>query len=247
MNIQRYKRGQIWWMRDNSPIYNEHVQGGTRPIIIISNDLANRFSNNLTVIPCTSAEKKDMPTHIKFEINGPSTALCEMITTVPNKNLMNYVGTCDEELLRKIEECVIKAIGLEHYTNIPSPTNPVPIEKQEGFIRVGDKLITNLVIPGTPVQEKYTTPTPYEPYPLKPEKQKFSAILPKDIQDTKKESKPRKYANRMNKEEKQRFLNDYENHDKAYMLKKYKIKDDRCLHQKVYMIRKEFGLGVRNK
>lgn len=231
MNVQRYKRGQIWWMRDNSPTYNEHIQGGTRPVIVISNDLANRFSNNLTVIPCTTAEKKDMPTHIKFEINGPSTALCEMLTTIPNKNLMNYIGTCDDELLRKIEECTLTALGLEHYTNIPSPTNPIPIEKQDGFIKMKDKLTATVIIPGEPVKEKPSVSTPYQPYPI--------------VDINKVQSK--KVPVRMTEAEKRRFLNDYENHDKEYMLKKYNIKNIQCLQQKVYIIRKQFGLGVRNR
>ncbi len=52
---------------------------------------------------------------------------------------------------------------------------------------------------------------------------------------------------RMSEDDKQRFLSDYENHDKEYMLRKYDIKDARALANKVYLIRKEFGLSVRNR
>lgn len=123
MNIQKFKKGQIWWLRDTTTKYNEHIQGGTRPVIIISNNLANRFSNNLTVIPCTSAEKKELPTHVKLEINGPSIALCEMITTVSNTDIMNYIGTCDDELLNCLDNAILIALGLDYIKNKTEVTN----------------------------------------------------------------------------------------------------------------------------
>ena len=239
MKVQKYKRGQIWWYRTGIKFDgNTYNEGKPRPVILMSNDIANEKSNCLIAIPCTTQEKKDMPTHIKFYIeNTQNIALAENLMSVSTEKLTDYVGEVDDELLKELERIVIVALGLEHYTNIPSPTNPVLIKKQDGFIRVDDKL----------VQHIYSIPNPYETYTPKPEKPKFSAILPKDIQDTNKESKSKKAPTRMTKAEKQRFLNDYENHDKDYMLKKYGIKDYKCLHQKVYMIRKEFGLGVRSK
>ena len=52
---------------------------------------------------------------------------------------------------------------------------------------------------------------------------------------------------RLTIEDKQRILNDYKNHDVDYMLKKYGYKNKKCLQQKIYLIRNELGLGVRNK
>jgi mRNA interferase MazF len=112
MKVDRFKRGQIWWLRDIKE-YDGSVQGGSRPVIIISNDYNNRFSNNLTVIPCTSQVKKDLPTHIKFEINGLSTVLAENIKTVNQDRIGNYIGTCDNELICKIDEIIKVALGLK--------------------------------------------------------------------------------------------------------------------------------------
>ena len=50
----------------------------------------------------------------------------------------------------------------------------------------------------------------------------------------------------MSVEDKRRFLNDYDNHDSKYMIKKYELKNLKALQQKVYMIRKEFGIRIRN-
>lgn len=192
MSIQKFKRGQIWWMKDFSQ-YNEHIQGGTRPVIIISNDSANRFSTNITVIPCTSAEKKDMPTHVKLDINGPSTALAESLTTIPNSNLSGYIGTCDNHLLNKVDDAVKVALGL---AEIPT------------------KLETNVKL-----------------------------LSLNEVKSCINKSVSRGRKSQYSKEDMARLVNDYENHDVEYMLKKYNLSDKKALQNKVYRFRKLLSEG----
>lgn len=191
MDIQRYKRGQIWWLKDEIKDYTNHTQAGTRPAIIISNDSANRFSYNLTVIPCTSADKKELPTHVSLEINGPSTALVENIVTVSNSMIGSYIGTCDDKLMDKIDNAIEIALGLK----------PVP----EKF--------------------KSTEITPI----VKP----LQIETKKSVETTKRGAKP-KYS----LEDKIRFVNDYENHGKEFMMKKYNLTSGHALNDRVYIFRK---------
>ena len=92
MKVDKFKRGQIWWLQENK-IYDGNVQSGNRPVIIISNDANNRHSNNLTVVPCTSQDKKDLPTHFTFTINEESIALAECIRTINKEKIGTYIGT----------------------------------------------------------------------------------------------------------------------------------------------------------
>lgn len=127
MDIQKFKRGQVWWLLDNTP-YIESIQGGNRPVIIISNDLANRFSKNVTIIPCTTADKKDIPTHCPLYITQNSTALTECITTVPTSKLTSYIGTLDSEVMNKIDSTIKIALGLVTEIKPSQTQTPIQVE-----------------------------------------------------------------------------------------------------------------------
>lgn len=117
MKVQKFIRGQIWWCK-LSNTFDGSIQGKTRPIIIMSNDLANKHSNCLLGIPTTTQIKKDMPTHTVFELNGNMcTALAENLMSVNSNNLTDYIGTVDDELLLKLEENIIVALGLNQFEN----------------------------------------------------------------------------------------------------------------------------------
>lgn len=117
MKVQKYKRGQIWWYRTgvkfDGHTYNE---GKPRPVIIMSNDLANANSNCLLAIPCTTAEKKQLPTHVDLDINdNKSTALAENLMSISTEKLGDYVGMVDKELLEKLEYIVAVALGITKF------------------------------------------------------------------------------------------------------------------------------------
>ncbi len=122
MGVDRYKRGQVWWHKSNN-IYNGSVQGGTRPVVIVSNDKANKFSKNVTIVPCTSADKKDLPTHFKFILDEHTTVLCEQITTIPNDELTEYIGTCDSHSIERLDKALSIAIDLPISKTIEKDTH----------------------------------------------------------------------------------------------------------------------------
>lgn len=114
MRVQKFKRGQIWWYEYNGTQYDGSVMGKTRPVIIVSNDAANAFSNCLIGIPCTTQEKKDMPTHLTTSIHGThSTILAENIISINISRLTDYIGMVDEELMHEIDNILAIAVGLK--------------------------------------------------------------------------------------------------------------------------------------
>lgn len=114
MKVNKFSRGQIWYLEDDAD-YDGYVQGKTRPVIIVSNNLNNSNSNNVTVVPLTTQIKRlDMSTHVLFWINNrQNMTICECIKTVNNLKLIDYVGVCDDELMCKIDEAIKIALGLK--------------------------------------------------------------------------------------------------------------------------------------
>jgi len=73
------------------------LQSGTRPVIIVSNDMANDFSPVITVIPVTSRlNKKRLPTHVYLNrcgLDRPSVALAEQIRSINKSKLIHKIGS----------------------------------------------------------------------------------------------------------------------------------------------------------
>lgn len=113
MRVNKFARGQIWWIEDNIN-YDGNIQGKSRLCVIVSNDLNNSNSTILTVIPLTTQIKRlDIPTHITFYVNNvQNMTLCEHIKTVNMSKLYDYQGICDEELMLKIDDTIKIALGL---------------------------------------------------------------------------------------------------------------------------------------
>ena len=77
---QIVQRFEIWFA-ELGIHYGSSVQSGSRPVLVISNDVANRFSSTLTVIPLTTVQKKlGLPTHIQ-------------VTTIGKNALLNKLGS----------------------------------------------------------------------------------------------------------------------------------------------------------
>lgn len=104
-------------------VYNndkiKKAQKNSRPVIIVSNDLCNKFSPTVTLIPTTTQIKQNLPTHVKVGTDSgllkESTALVECIVTLDKTILKERVGRCSEETMNKIN----KAIQIQ--TNIIEP------------------------------------------------------------------------------------------------------------------------------
>lgn len=83
------------WLAALPSLPDSHVQKGYRPVLVVSNDVANRVSPVVTVIPLTSRNKKPLPTHVYLRGQGlqyDSIVLCESIMSLDKARLATRIG-----------------------------------------------------------------------------------------------------------------------------------------------------------
>lgn len=111
------KRGDIFYA-DLSPVIGSE-QGGVRPVLVIQNDIGNKYSPTIIIAAITSQiNKAKLPTHI--EINAPdyglpkdSVVLLEQIRTIDKRRLREKIGNFDDEMMYRVDECLKISIGLD--------------------------------------------------------------------------------------------------------------------------------------
>ena len=105
------KRGDVYWCEFQYGTGSEQV--GTRPVVIVSNDICNETSTIVTVVPLTSSFKRKMPTHtIVRATNKESTALAEQVFTVDKERIGDYINRCTADEMERIEKCLKIQIGV---------------------------------------------------------------------------------------------------------------------------------------
>lgn len=113
------KRGDILYA-DLSPVIGSE-QGGVRPVLVIQNDVGNKYSPTVIISAITSQiNKAKLPTHV--EISAPdyglpkdSVVLLEQIRTIDKKRLREKIGHFDDDMMSKVDECLKISIGLADY------------------------------------------------------------------------------------------------------------------------------------
>jgi len=116
------QRGDIWFV-NLDPHAGNSVQGGCRPVLVISNNIGNAYAETLNVLPMTRQMKKpNLPCHTqldpdavsdKHQILDASMILAEQITTISKDQMKNYVGHVqDKALLNAVNHAVSVQLGL---------------------------------------------------------------------------------------------------------------------------------------
>ena len=104
------KRGDIFYA-DLSPVVGSE-QGGIRPVLIIQNDVGNKYSPTVICAAITSQiNKAKLPTHIeldckKYSLVKNSVVLLEQIRTIDKKRLREKISHIDTELMVKVNEAI---------------------------------------------------------------------------------------------------------------------------------------------
>jgi mRNA-degrading endonuclease toxin of MazEF toxin-antitoxin module len=96
------------------------IQSGIRPCVVMSNDMANRHSPVITVVPLTSKihKKEYLPTHVFLNgywntgLGCHSLALCEQITSVAFSDILEVAGMVNERKMAEIGHAVGVQCGL---------------------------------------------------------------------------------------------------------------------------------------
>ena len=115
------KRGDIYYA-DLSPVIGSE-QGGIRPVLIVQNDIGNKFSPTVIAAAITSQkEKSRLPTHIQLPseecgLSRDSVVLLEQIRTIDKKRLREKICWLDETLMRKTDRAIMVSLGLLHNNN----------------------------------------------------------------------------------------------------------------------------------
>lgn len=108
------KRGEIYYADLCSAMGSE--QSGIRPVLVIQNDIGNRFSPTTIVAAITSRKTKaKLPTHVLIEIDGlttESTVLLEQIRTMDKSRLTDCLGSLDQDTMAKVNDAAAISLGL---------------------------------------------------------------------------------------------------------------------------------------
>lgn len=110
------KRGDIYYA-DLSPVVGSE-QGGTRPVLVLQNDIGNQYSPTTIVAAITSQiEKAKLPTHIEMQagkvgLEKDSVILLEQLRTIDKSRLLEKVSSLDSELMARVDEAVEISLGL---------------------------------------------------------------------------------------------------------------------------------------
>ncbi len=110
------KRGDIFFA-DLSPVVGSE-QGGVRPVLIVQNDVGNKYSPTIIAAAITSQiNKAKLPTHIEisaeeYGLTKDSVILLEQIRTIDKRRLKDKIGRLDDNLMNVVNEAISVSFGL---------------------------------------------------------------------------------------------------------------------------------------
>lgn len=110
------KRGDVFFA-DLSPVVGSE-QGGVRPVLVIQNDIGNRFSPTVIISAITAQiDKAKLPTHVEIDADvygfeRDSVILLEQIRTIDKQRLTDKITHLDGEMMAKVDEAIQISLGL---------------------------------------------------------------------------------------------------------------------------------------
>ncbi|MEK4563723.1 type II toxin-antitoxin system PemK/MazF family toxin [Alkalicoccobacillus gibsonii] len=110
------KRGDVYFA-DLSPVVGSE-QGGVRPVLIIQNDIGNRFSPTVIVAAITAQiQKAKLPTHVeinakRYGFDRDSVILLEQLRTIDKQRLTDKITHLDENMMNSVNEALFISLGL---------------------------------------------------------------------------------------------------------------------------------------
>ena len=110
-----FRRGEIYYA-DLSPVVGSE-QGGIRPVLIIQNNVGNKYSPTVIVSAITSQlTKAKLPTHIelssqKYSLPKDSVVLLEQIRTLDKRRLKEKISAVDDGKMREINRALLISLG----------------------------------------------------------------------------------------------------------------------------------------
>ncbi len=111
MNV---KRGELYYA-DLSPVVGSE-QGGIRPVLIVQNDVGNKYSPTIIAVAITSKiNKAKLPTHIElpsaYGLAKDSVILMEQMRTLDKKRLKERIGELPPSTMTKVNRAILISLG----------------------------------------------------------------------------------------------------------------------------------------
>ena len=111
------RKGDIFFA-DLSPVVGSE-QGGVRPVLVVQNDIGNRFSPTIIVAAVTSqTNKAKLPTHVPISAEGnglsrDSVVLLEQHRKIDKKRLREHIGTVGTNVIDVVDEALSVSLGID--------------------------------------------------------------------------------------------------------------------------------------
>jgi mRNA interferase MazF len=105
------------YFADLSPVKGSE-QGGVRPVLVIQNDIGNRYSPTVIVAAITAQiQKAKLPTHVEIEasehgFDRKSVVLLEQLRTLDKQRLTDKITQLDMETMRRVSDALVVSLGL---------------------------------------------------------------------------------------------------------------------------------------
>lgn len=111
------KRGELYYA-DLSPVVGSE-QGGVRPVLVVQNDVGNKYSPTIIAAAVTSKiNKAKLPTHIElpsetYGLSKDSVILLEQIRTLDKRRLKERIGELSENMMNRVDKAILISLGFE--------------------------------------------------------------------------------------------------------------------------------------
>ena len=118
---QLIKRGELYYA-DLSPVIGSE-QGGVRPVLVVQNDVGNKYSPTVIAAAVTSKlSKARLPTHIElsahvYGLAKDSVVLLEQIRTIDKRRLKERIGSLEPQVMARVDDALLISLGFakEYY------------------------------------------------------------------------------------------------------------------------------------
>jgi len=109
-------RGDVFFA-DLSPVVGSE-QGGVRPVLVLQNDIGNKYSPTTIVAAVTSQiDKAKLPIHVELDasqgLDRDSVILLEQIRTIDKRRLREQVAHLDDDVMKRVDEALLISLGLK--------------------------------------------------------------------------------------------------------------------------------------
>ncbi|MBR1746918.1 MAG: type II toxin-antitoxin system PemK/MazF family toxin [Clostridia bacterium] len=108
------KRGELYYADLSTVVGRE--QGGVRPVLIVQNDVGNKYSPTIIAVAVTSRmDKARLPTHIAVDttcgLPKDSVVLTEQVRTLDKRRLKDRIGVLDDRMMKKVNAALMVSLG----------------------------------------------------------------------------------------------------------------------------------------